>query len=392
MAPGAPQGGRVSLCGCLPARGSSPRKETSDNFGRWYVCGAEQTRSESLLIRPLATCTVGVDDAGAILWALGSDRLEVLGIVATHGCHWDVGVMAQNAERLLARAGRSDVPVFRGSRYPFGEDEPSSSDGTLFHGPQGFTFSFDDSTEDDCKLESDSRVSGAEFIAATARARPGQVELLCFSALTNVAVASLLEPNLPSLVARLVVMGGSVYAPGNISPLAEANFFHDAKAARMVIREFSEAETETPGGEMQPKLVLAPLDVTLQAILGPELLARAAEAGDAGRLFAQATPVYQKAYCEVAGRCSGIPLHDAHTVAFSEDPSLYPRTEVLHIEVLVSQLGDHAHGMSLIDRRLSGSEGANLKAGKVLVLLDVRAEEFSERFLDRLAALDKQLE
>ena len=65
---------------------------------------------------------------------------------------------------------------------------------------------------------------------------------------------------------------------------------------------------------------------------------------------------------------------------------------MLHIEVLVSQLGDHAHGMSLIDRRLSGSEGANLKAGKVLVLLDVRAEEFSERFLDRLAALDKQLE
>ena len=79
----------------------------------------------------------------------------------------------------------------------------------------------------------------------------------------------------------------------------------------MVIREFSEAETETPGGGW-PKLVLAPLDVTLQAILDPSSPAPLRRGRAA---FAQATPV-SESILRIMGRCSGIPLHDAHIGVF----------------------------------------------------------------------------
>ena len=59
--------------------------------------------------------------------------------------------------------------------------------------------------------------------------------MLCFSALTNVALAVALEPALPRLLKRLVVMGGALYTHGNVSPLAEANFANDARAAQLVL-------------------------------------------------------------------------------------------------------------------------------------------------------------
>ena len=68
---------------------------------------------------------------------------------------------------------------------------------------------------------------GGEFPCGTER--PGEVTVIVTSPLTNLALANLLEPRLPELVTWTMVMGGAVRHPGNVSPLAEANFAHDAR-------------------------------------------------------------------------------------------------------------------------------------------------------------------
>ena len=93
------------------------------------------------------------------------------------------------------------------------------------------------------------------------------------------ALALAIEPRLPTLLHSLIAMGGAVHTAGNASPLAEANFLHDAPAARAVVHAFS-APATCP-------FVLAPLDVTNPALVGAETIGRLARS-KAARMFADA--------------------------------------------------------------------------------------------------------
>ena len=181
---------------------------------------------------------VGVDDAAALLWAVGSPELEVLGVASSLGCHADSRNTAANARRLLVVANKSHVPVFLGSRYPLGMSTPLEVDGSRFHGPTGFGKPPSAEEEAACSAVAPTNVSAAEFIARTVRSRPGEITLLSFSPLTDVALALLIEPRLPFLLDSLVLMGAAVYTHGNAQPLAEANFLHDAAAAQRRRRGF----------------------------------------------------------------------------------------------------------------------------------------------------------
>jgi len=254
---------------------------------------------------------VGIDDAAALLWALGEPSLLVLGIAASFGCHRDVRVTTRNAEALLAAANRSDVPVYAGSRFPLGEIAEVDVDGTAFHGEDGFGGVLPP-LADTPVAEMMGRASAAEFIVTTARSRPGEVAVLCFSPLTNVAIATLLEPRLPLLLGALVAMGGALHVPGNVSPLAEANFAHDAAAARLVVHAFGAPSATC-------SFVLAPLDVTTRrsSLLGAAALERIrSSGGSAANLFATAHDFYAGASCGRHGQCEGTAIHDAHTVGW----------------------------------------------------------------------------
>ena len=89
----------------------------------------------------------------------------------------------------------------------------------------------------------------------------------------------------------LVAMGGAVRSAGNASPLAEANFLHDAWAARLVVSAFSTTASEAAG-----RLVLAPLDLTHlpQSLISKEEVGRIRTYGAGARLFADAWLTYQK--------------------------------------------------------------------------------------------------
>ena len=242
---------------------------------------------------------------------------------------------------LLEAAGRSDIPVYIGADVDF-RDKPSrwppwksalgrrrgqplQRDGRHVHGADGFGGVF---AANETQCAAATRESGAEFIARTARARPGEVTILCFSALTNVALAATLEPALPSLLKELVVMGGSIYGPGNMSPLAEANFGMDAAAARYVLNAFAPADADAT-----PKVVLAPLDVTHAALLTQAEMDAAGKTSRAAALLSKAWTQYANFYCAAAGMCDGTPMHDAHTVAYAIEPSMYTNVTTLAVQV-----------------------------------------------------------
>ena len=324
---------------------------------------------------------VGVDDAAGVLLALSSPSLEVLGIAATFGCHKHVEVTARNAERLLAAANRSSVPVYRGAPFPFGSTDLMHGDGSYVHGADGFGNLPDD--YESCSPAETGGVSAAEFIAQTARSAPGKVVLVSFSPLTNVALALAIEPRLPTLLRSMVAMGGAIYCAGNASPLAEANFMHDAHAARIVVHAFAQAGS----------LVLAPLDVTNPTIIAPRFIEQMSAGGKAAAMFTSAWPTYQNAYCKLAGECDGTPLHDAHPVMYLVAPQLYTRTEQLKLSVISSQVGDPAHGMSTFDRRgkradtgLGGGREAGAR-GSVTVLLGVDRRAFVKLLADSISGL-----
>jgi len=122
----------------------------------------------------------------------------------------------------------------------------------------------------------------ADLMIAEARRRPGEVTLVTLGPVTNLALAALREPELPLLLRRWVMMGGSYRSAGNTAPTTEWNASVDPEALKVAITAFSEPETverRTLAG-LPPLPLALGLDVTERAKLLPrDLAALAARAG-----------------------------------------------------------------------------------------------------------------
>src|SRR5688572_22620948 len=176
------------------------------------------------------------DDAFALMLALHSPELEILGVTTVAG-NFSVEQATVDALRVLEIDGRSDIKVYWGADMPLLHEK--SEYATTRHGewwsdappkapPGGFARN---------KAEAKGAV---QFIVDTVNARPGQVTLMAIGPLTNVAMALRLEPGLAAKVKQIYIMGGAVAAlpdgAGNVTPNAEFNFWVDPEAARMVLR------------------------------------------------------------------------------------------------------------------------------------------------------------
>ena len=199
----------------------------------------------------------GVDDAMALYYALAHPDIEVLGVTTTFG-NVTVEQAACNALYLLAIAGHGEIPVTQGVAAPLvkrGEAPPEH-----IHGADGLG-NLAQRVVTDNKL--DVR-SSAQFIVDMARQHPGQITVAAVGPLGNLALALAIEPQLPRLLRKVVIMGGAVLEPGNVSPVAEANVWNDPHAADLVF---------TAGFD----LTMVGLDVTHQVILPVTLFAQIAQ-------------------------------------------------------------------------------------------------------------------
>ncbi len=189
----------------------------------------------------------GVDDAMALCFAMAHPRIELVGITTVFG-----NVTAQqastNALYLTRLAGRS-IAVAQGAGQPLHKSTEPPPD--FIHGADGLGNLPKRLKFNDGFIEPR---SAAQFIVDSARARPGQVTLVPVGPLTNIALALQLEPNLPKLIKRIVLMGGTIKDGGNVSPVAEANIWNDPHAADAVF---------TAGFD----LTMVGLDVTYQVVV-----------------------------------------------------------------------------------------------------------------------------
>ena len=168
----------------------------------------------------------GVDDAMALYFALAHPDIEVVGITTTFG-NVTVQQAAINALYLCALAGRQ-IPVTQGVAQPW--VKPGEAPPAYIHGADGLG-NLPERIE---VTETLDPRSSAQFIVDMARAQPGQITLVAVGPLGNLSLALRLEPALPRLLKQVILMGGTVLEPGNVSPVAEANIWNDPHAADQV--------------------------------------------------------------------------------------------------------------------------------------------------------------
>ncbi|MFS8104122.1 nucleoside hydrolase [Lentzea alba] len=176
-------------------------------------------------MRIIVDADPGIDDALALYYLRAQAKAEVVAVGTVHG-NVPVEVATANALRLVERLG-FDVPVAMGAKRPLAQALQTAED---VHGPDGLG-----GVAGEAAAKVATEKSAAEQLVQLAREQPGELNLLAIGPLTNVALALQIEPELPNLLDKVVVMGGALNVPGNITSQAEANFWHDPEAADLVL-------------------------------------------------------------------------------------------------------------------------------------------------------------
>jgi purine nucleosidase len=290
-------------------------------------------------------CDTGVDDALALLYLTRQPQVDIVAVGCVHG-NVPVAGVARNTLQVLALAGRADIPVAVGAARPLAQALDTSEGVHGGDGLGGAARNHEGTAADG---------SAAEQLVRLARQRPGELSILATGPLTNLALALLIEPGLPQLVHQVVVMGGAFSVPGNITPHAEANVFHDPEAAALVM------EANWP-------LTVVGLDVTMATILDGDRLQRLRSSSSPRAQFSwQALQFYLDVYEQRLGR-RGCPVHDALAAAILVHPALASSDRVpVHVELH----GRLTRGATLIDNRSLPSPEPDRPAVSVVRRVDV---------------------
>jgi inosine-uridine nucleoside N-ribohydrolase len=293
----------------------------------------------------LIDCDPGHDDAIALLLALASPEVELLGVTTVAG-NQTLAKTTANAIRVLELVGRGDVPVAAGADRPLVR-EPFVA--AYVHGETGL-----DGPELPPPSARPVEQHAVDFLAE--RIEPGVV-LVATGPLTNVAL--LLER--AARPERIVLMGGSICL-GNVTPAAEFNVWADPEAADRVFRSGLD-------------VTMVGLDVTHKALVKPD---RFRDRGRVGRIVAEWLDFYG-IFHRATYAFDGSPIHDALTVAHVIRPGLL---ETAERHVAVDTASELCRGRTVVDlwRRTGNEPNAH-------VAVDVDAAAFVELLAERVAAL-----
>jgi purine nucleosidase len=307
----------------------------------------------------------GLDDLFAILMALGSDRLEVLGITTVCG-NATIENTTRNALRILALAGRANIPVYAGAAHPLGGPIAHESQ---VHGSDGLQ-----GAPTPTPVSTPEPETAPDFLCRIFLERdPATTDLLCLGPLSNVALALRRQPALAQRIRRIVAMGGAfgtysfdaprcrVHSTGNMTANAEFNIYFDPEAAGVVF------ESGVP-------LVLVPLDLTYRTLLTPSHIACIRAVPRMGAVLAQTAEAFLR-YCRKEWGADAAPLHDPNVVCWLEHPEIY-RTVPGRIRVCV-EAGDD-FGRTTFEPAADAAHG---------VVFEVESEGFFEALINNLNAL-----
>ncbi len=299
----------------------------------------------------------GQDDAVAILLALASPELELLGVTCVAG-NVPLELTAKNARIVCELAGRPETRVFAGCDRPMARKLVTAEH---VHGKTGL----DGITLPDPIMPLETQ-HAVDFLIETLRREPaGSVTLCPIAPLTNIATAIQRAPDIVPRIAEIVLMGGGCFEGGNITPAAEFNIYVDPEAAKIVF-------------DAGVKLTVMPLDVTHKALTNRARVEAFRNAGRVGPAVASWTDFFERFDKEKYGS-EGAPLHDPCTVAYLLRPELFSGR---FINVEIETGSDLTLGMTVADwwRVSRRAPNANF-------IGDVDAEGYFELLTERLARL-----
>jgi inosine-uridine nucleoside N-ribohydrolase len=293
-------------------------------------------------------CDPGHDDAIALLLALASPELELLGVTTVAG-NQTLEKTTANAIRVLEHVGREDVPVAAGADRPLVREPRVAAN---VHGETGLD---GPDLPPACGQPVDQHA--VDFLAE--RIAP-DVVLVPTGPLTNVALLLARYPE--RRPQRIVLMGGSI-AEGNVTPAAEFNIWCDPEAASRVF---------TSGIE----LTMVGLDVTHKALFTMRHAERLT--GRAGTMVRELLAFYNRFHTQVYG-FDGSPIHDALAVAQVFRPEL---VQTKHRGVKIETESELSRGRTLVDLWRRAGWEPNCHVG-----VDVDAEGFAELLIERINSL-----
>ena len=300
----------------------------------------------------------GQDDAVAILLALASPELEVLGITTVAG-NVPLALTSRNARMLLELAKRRDVPVYAGAIRPMVRPLVTAE---YIHGKTGLDGP--DLPEPTLSLTPGDAV---DFIIRTLRERAAGTVTLCpLGPLTNIALALVRSPDIAARIGQIVLMGGGCFEGGNITPAAEFNIYVDPHAAEVVFK------SGVP-------IVMMPLDVTHQVLTTPARIAALRVAGNrSGEVVAQMLEFFERFDVAKYGSDGG-PLHDPCVIAYLLRPDLFGGR---HINVEIETRSELTMGMTVADWW-----GVTGRPANAMFMRQVDADGFFALLCERLARL-----
>lgn len=293
----------------------------------------------------------GIDDALAIAYAAHSPELELTALTTCFG-NVTVGEATRNSLYVLEKLGR-DVPVYEGAAAPL-ERPLNKRYARHIHGEDGLGNAL--------KGEPQGRkaeMGAPDYIIQQVQQRPHEITIIAVGPLTNLALAIRKEPEIIPLIGEVVVMGGAVTVPGNITPYGEANIVADPEAAAAVFAS-------------GVRLTLVGLDVTMQTLLSSGHLQKWRHSGgELGGWLAEMTEFYIGAYEACFPGIGGCGLHDPLAVGVAIDRS-FVSTERMRVAVVT-------------EGEASGQTVGSVEGEPIIeVCTKVDADCFLQHFLSRV--------
>ena len=272
----------------------------------------------------------GIDDAMAIHFAFAHPGLDLIGLTTVFG-NVHTAQATRNALALVEMAG-ADIPVAGGASAPLVQPQHPPAD--FVHGKEGFG-----AEPAPTPLRTPDPRTGAVFLAETCAAHPGEVTIVAVGPLTNLARALDHDPSIAGTVRSVLVMGGAVEHPGNVSEVAEANIWNDPHAAERVFA--ADWQVTMVGLDVTMKVRCTPDDFDTIAAGSPEI----------GGFLNRITPFYFDYHQDRYGtrECA---MHDALTLIAVTDPGLFgARIVPVRVETEGVEIGRTVIAPDARDRR-----------------------------------------
>ena len=300
----------------------------------------------------------GQDDAVAILLALASPELEVIGLTAVAG-NVPLALTETNARKICELAGCPDIKVYSGAIRPLMRQLVTAEE---VHGKTGLDGP--DLPEPTMQLQKQYAV---DYLVETLMAEPeGTITLCPLGPLTNIALALIKEPKIASRIKQIVLMGGGYFEQGNVTPSAEFNIYVDPHAADVVLK------SGVP-------IVMMPLDVTHKALT---TRARVEAIRAIGTPVGEATAAlldFFERYDEQKYGTDGGPLHDPCVISWLLKPELFSGRDC---NVTVETMSELTMGATVVDWWGTTGRPKNAK-----VMRDIDADGFFALLTERLGRL-----